>query len=133
MDSLQYEVAAGYIARFLSFDRELLDSLFGHSPTPSSTSGSSTYERSTITALREAETLLKDIIAREFDAAAAKGDDAAVQRFFQLFPQVGAQDRGLERYGDYVCMGFRRVFMEAYKNALQAGAHSRLVMPICES
>lgn len=38
----------------------------------------------------------------EFDAAAARKDEHEVSRYFRLWPGIGAQDEGLEAYGDFV-------------------------------
>lgn len=38
----------------------------------------------------------------EFDAAADRKDQAAVSRFFRLWPGIGAEEEGLEAYGDFV-------------------------------
>ena len=38
----------------------------------------------------------------EFDAAAEKKDEQAVSRYFRLWPGIGAEEEGLEAYGNFV-------------------------------
>ena len=38
----------------------------------------------------------------EFKAAAARRDQQAVSRFFRLWPDIGAEQQGLDAYGDFV-------------------------------
>lgn len=49
---------------------------------------------------------LRDILLQtfrtEFDAAAIRKDEQAVSRFFRLWPGIGAEEEGLEAYGDFV-------------------------------
>lgn len=46
--------------------------------------------------------MLLETFRREFDAAAAKKDEQEVSRYFRLWPGIGAEDEGLEAYGDFV-------------------------------
>lgn len=38
----------------------------------------------------------------EFDSAAQRKDQQGVSRFFRLWPGIGAEEEGLEAYGDFV-------------------------------
>jgi hypothetical protein len=38
----------------------------------------------------------------EFDSAAERKDQQAVSRFFRLWPGIGAEQEGLDAYGDFV-------------------------------
>ncbi|EXK33855.1 hypothetical protein FOMG_11067 [Fusarium oxysporum f. sp. melonis 26406] len=59
-------------------------------------------------------------ILREFNAATEQGDGEEVARFFKLFPVIGggAEETGLEAYGQYICQGMA----ETVRSAL-GGAH----------
>ena len=47
------------------------------------------------------DTLL-ETFDREFSAAAARRDQEAVSRFFRLWPEIGAEQQGLDAYSDFV-------------------------------
>jgi hypothetical protein len=53
-------------------------------------------------AMLNAESALRDVVVRSFDAAVAAGDAAAVMRFCELFEALGMGEQGLERYIDYI-------------------------------
>lgn len=46
--------------------------------------------------------MLLHTFREEFDAAAARKDQQGVSRFFRLWPGIGAEEEGLEAYGDFV-------------------------------
>lgn len=52
--------------------------------------------------LEELRTILLQTFRREFDAAAERKDEQEVSRYFRLWPGIGAEDEGLEAYGDFV-------------------------------
>ncbi|RYC88081.1 hypothetical protein BFJ63_vAg9104 [Fusarium oxysporum f. sp. narcissi] len=60
------------------------------------------------------------LLLREFNAATEQGDGEEVARFFKLFPVIGggAEETGLEAYGQYICQGMA----ETVRSAL-GGAH----------
>ncbi|KAK2673715.1 Conserved oligomeric Golgi complex, subunit 4 [Fusarium oxysporum f. sp. vasinfectum] len=60
------------------------------------------------------------LFLREFNAATEQGDGEEVARFFKLFPVIGggAEETGLEAYGQYICQGMA----ETVRSAL-GGAH----------
>jgi len=52
--------------------------------------------------LSELRDILLQTFRTEFDEAAIRKDEQAVSRFFRLWPGIGAEDEGLEAYGDFV-------------------------------
>ncbi|GFZ43643.1 hypothetical protein JCM24511_01363 [Saitozyma sp. JCM 24511] len=52
--------------------------------------------------LEELRNVLLHTFRAEFDAAARRKDQQAVSRFFRLWPGIGAEEEGLEAYGDFV-------------------------------
>lgn len=52
--------------------------------------------------LEELRNVLLHTFRTEFDAAARRKDQQAVSRFFRLWPGIGAEEEGLEAYGDFV-------------------------------
>ncbi|KAF5703088.1 conserved oligomeric golgi complex component 4 [Fusarium globosum] len=57
------------------------------------------------TTIQTARKSLCALFLREFNAAAVQGGGAKVARFFKLFPAIGggAEETGLEAYGQYIC------------------------------
>lgn len=54
------------------------------------------------TLLHDAEARLKALTHNKFDAAVHSGDAASVERFFKLFPLLGAHEEGLTKFGKYL-------------------------------
>ena len=52
--------------------------------------------------LEELRNILLSTFRTEFETAAEKKDQQAVSRFFRLWPGIGAEEEGLEAYGDFV-------------------------------
>lgn len=52
--------------------------------------------------LNELRDSLLQTFRAEFDAAAERKDEGEVSRYFRLWPGIGAEDEGLEAYGDFV-------------------------------
>lgn len=52
--------------------------------------------------LQELRDVLLHTFRTEFDAAAERKDEQNVSRFFRLWPGIGAEEEGLEAYGDFV-------------------------------
>lgn len=52
--------------------------------------------------LSEFRDILLHTFRTEFNAAAEKKDQQGVSRFFRLWPEIGAEEEGLEAYGDFV-------------------------------
>lgn len=52
--------------------------------------------------LDELRAVLLRTFREEFDAAAARKDEHEVSRYFRLWPGIGAENEGLEAYGDFV-------------------------------
>jgi hypothetical protein len=52
--------------------------------------------------LEELRNVLLQTFRSEFDSAAERKDQQAVSRFFRLWPGIGAEEEGLEAYGDFV-------------------------------
>ncbi|EXM34456.1 hypothetical protein FOTG_01294 [Fusarium oxysporum f. sp. vasinfectum 25433] len=73
-----------------------------------------------LTTIQTTRKSLCGLFLREFNAATEQGDGEEVARFFKLFPVIGggAEETGLEAYGQYICQGMA----ETVRSAL-GGAH----------
>ncbi|ENH62080.1 Oligomeric Golgi complex subunit 4 [Fusarium oxysporum f. sp. cubense race 1] len=70
------------------------------------------------------------LFLREFNAATEQRDGEEVARFFKLFPVIGggAEETGLEAYGQYICQGMAEAVRSALGGAHEErGNHSGLV------
>ena len=57
--------------------------------------------------LHEAETKVKEIVAKRFEEAVREEDLASVERFFKIFPLINMHDEGLRRFTMYLCSKVR--------------------------
>ncbi|XP_074645003.1 conserved oligomeric Golgi complex subunit 4-like [Tubulanus polymorphus] len=89
-----YEQAAAHIHRFLSLDENVLRMA-------EDVSEGGQLETS-FKLLHVAESKLKTIVHRQFDAAVHAGDVASVERFFKIFPLLGLHDDGLAKFSRYL-------------------------------
>lgn len=83
MASEDFETAASYVQRYLSFDSSILDQ------------GSNQL-------LQTASDRLKDVVRQKCDEAARTDDQATVLRFCRLFAPLGLEEEGLRRYCQYL-------------------------------
>ncbi|XP_053599927.1 conserved oligomeric Golgi complex subunit 4 [Plodia interpunctella] len=110
-----YETAAMHVSRFLSMDPESVRAAHerGHTVAPD-------LQR----ALAAAAHTLRGHLINKFEEAAKKEDDAAVERLFKLFPQIGRAEEGVDLLAKYVAhqldTSTRRLSVEA-----GAGAHAQ--------
>ncbi|XP_073967690.1 LOW QUALITY PROTEIN: conserved oligomeric Golgi complex subunit 4 [Choristoneura fumiferana] len=120
-----YETGATHVARFLSMDPGSVAAARARgAPDP----------RDAMTA---AANTLRDHLVRKFEEAARKDDEAAVERLFKLFPQIGRADEGVDLLAKYLAnkadYTIRRacvvsepnseaaVFADAFTRVLEAG------------
>lgn len=80
-----YEVGAGYVSRFLSMDKNMLqrtaDDVQGNEDISSVASAVKNLEEGTVK--------LSELVNFKFDEAVKKDDLASVERFFKIFPLLG--------------------------------------------
>ncbi|XP_047544631.1 conserved oligomeric Golgi complex subunit 4 [Vanessa atalanta] len=119
-----YETAAGHVARFLSMEPG--------SVAAARARGAPDPRRDMDAAART----LRDHLVRKFEEAAKRDDDAAVERLFKLFPQIGRAEEGVDLLAKYLatqleaCVrragaverGGAGAFAAALTRALEAGA-----------
>ncbi|XP_061729371.1 conserved oligomeric Golgi complex subunit 4 [Cydia pomonella] len=123
-----YETGAAHVARFLSMD-------------PGSVAAARARgELDPRAAMAAAQATLRDQLVRKFEEAARKDDEAAVERLFKLFPQIGRADEGVDLLAKYLAnkteSAIRRacavsdptsdaaVFADAFTRLLEAGGRS---------
>ncbi|XP_045510801.1 conserved oligomeric Golgi complex subunit 4 [Colias croceus] len=85
-----YETAAGHISRFLSMEPASVAAARARGDTD---------PRHDITA---AANTLREHLIKKFEEASKKEDDAAVERLFKLFPQIGCAEQGVDLLSKYV-------------------------------
>eukprot|EP00794_Sanderia_malayensis_P019155 gene19155-21075_t len=88
LEKEEFEQAAAYIHRYLSLDERALREIL-----PDNSEG--TDLKHSFNFLHDAQSRLQDQVRQKFDTAMEKGNGAAVERFFKLFPLVGFEDEGL--------------------------------------
>ncbi|EIW72587.1 hypothetical protein TREMEDRAFT_70757 [Tremella mesenterica DSM 1558] len=97
IDKEDWESASRACRRAMSVRKEVIDSGFagGVVPTPQNPLQPSQQ-------LEELRSTLLRTFREQFDAAAERRDQQAVSRFFRLWPGIGAEQEGLNAYGDFV-------------------------------
>nr|XP_019049350.1 hypothetical protein I302_03136 [Kwoniella bestiolae CBS 10118]OCF28280.1 hypothetical protein I302_03136 [Kwoniella bestiolae CBS 10118] len=92
-----WESASRACRRAMSVRQEVIEGGFagGVVPTPQ-------YPLPPAQTLQELREVLLHTFRTEFDAAAERKDEQNVSRFFRLWPGIGAEEEGLEAYGDFV-------------------------------
>nr|XP_019014836.1 uncharacterized protein I206_00923 [Kwoniella pini CBS 10737]OCF53617.1 hypothetical protein I206_00923 [Kwoniella pini CBS 10737] len=92
-----WESASRACRRAMSVRKQVIEGGFagGVVPTPQ-------YPLPPSQTLDELRDVLLHTFRTEFDAAADRKDEQNVSRFFRLWPGIGAEDAGLEAYGDFV-------------------------------
>ncbi|CAJ0895435.1 9128_t:CDS:10 [Entrophospora sp. SA101] len=93
-----YETAASYVNKAFSIDKKILNGKFAEMAAPSSEYPE--IPTKTLTDIREA---LFTIFSREFDLAIQSKDEKSISRFFRLFPLIGKETEGLDKYSKFVC------------------------------
>lgn len=97
-----WEAAANYLSCVSNIPEDIVRGDFALAVVPSIEAPDPPW-----TTIQTARKSLCTLFLREFNAAAAQGDGAKVARFFKLFPVIGggAEETGLEAYGQYICQG----------------------------
>ncbi|KAG9305550.1 hypothetical protein G9A89_003613 [Geosiphon pyriformis] len=98
MQIKDYEAAAGYIHRTMALDPSILEGEFAENAVPSSE-----YPDIPKKTLSDAKDTLFVIFSKEFDSAVLIRDENNISRFFRLFPLIGKEKEGLDKYSNFVC------------------------------
>ncbi|RIA99525.1 COG4 transport protein [Glomus cerebriforme] len=93
-----YETAASYVNRVSALDKKILDGEFAENSVPSSE-----YPDIPTKTLHDAKENLFVIFSREFETAVHHKDQENISRFFKLFPLIGKETEGLDKYSKFVC------------------------------
>ncbi|CAG8628414.1 3762_t:CDS:10 [Funneliformis mosseae] len=93
-----YETAASYVNRVSTLDDTILYGEFAETSVPSSD-----YPDIPTKTLHDAKESLFTIFSREFEAAVNNRDQENISRFFKLFPLIGKETEGLDKYSKFVC------------------------------
>lgn len=93
-----YETAASYVNRVSALDKKILEGEFAENSVPSSE-----YPDIPTKTLCDAKENLFVIFSREFEAAVYNRDQENISRFFKLFPLIGKETEGLDKYSKFVC------------------------------
>ncbi|KAH7227650.1 COG4 transport protein-domain-containing protein [Fusarium oxysporum] len=110
-----WEAAANYLSLVSNIPEDVIRGDFALAVVPSIEAPDPPW-----TTIQTTRKSLCGLFLREFNAATEQGDGEEVARFFKLFPVIGggAEETGLEAYGQYICQGMA----EAVRSAL-GGAH----------
>ncbi|KAG0227489.1 Golgi transport complex subunit 4 [Actinomortierella wolfii] len=98
MELQDYEDAARYIHKAMQFDKKVLEGSFAEISVP--TAANPDYPT---TFLANAKSRLLDIISEEFDQAVQRQSAEDITKYFKLFPQLGEEQAGLDKYSRFVC------------------------------
>lgn len=93
-----YETAASYVNRVSALDKKILEGEFAENSVPSSE-----YPDIPTKTLCDAKENLFFVFSREFEAAVYNRDQENISRFFKLFPLIGKETEGLDKYSKFVC------------------------------
>ncbi|KIR35473.1 hypothetical protein I352_01748 [Cryptococcus deuterogattii MMRL2647] len=92
-----WESASRACRRAMSVRKQVIDGNFAGSVVPTSQ-----YPLPPSQTLQELRDTLLQTFRSEFDAAVQRKDQPGVSRFFRLWPAIGAEEEGLEAYGNFV-------------------------------
>ncbi|KAF9183499.1 Golgi transport complex subunit 4 [Haplosporangium sp. Z 767] len=98
MEQLDYENAAQHMHKALRFDKRILEGSFAEISVPSAQNP----EYPTVI-LANAKAKLLDIISTEFENAVQRQSAEDITRYFKLFPLLGEEQAGLDKYSKFVC------------------------------
>ncbi|KAG0004651.1 Golgi transport complex subunit 4 [Modicella reniformis] len=98
MEQMDYEDAARHMHKALGFDKKILQGSFAEIAVPSA----SNPEYPTAI-LANSKTKLLDIISMEFENAVQRQSEEDITRYFKLFPLLGEEQVGLDKYSKFVC------------------------------
>ncbi|KAF9917094.1 Golgi transport complex subunit 4 [Lobosporangium transversale] len=98
MEQLDHEDAARYMQKALKFDKSILEGSFAEISVPSA----SNPEYPTVI-LSNAKARLLEIISTEFENAVQRQSAEDITRYFKLFPLLGEEQVGLDKYSKFVC------------------------------
>ncbi|KAF8978675.1 Golgi transport complex subunit 4 [Entomortierella lignicola] len=98
MEQSDYEDAARYMQKSLAFDKSILEGSFAEIAVPSA----SNPEHPTVL-LANSKAKLLDILSTEFENAVQRQSEEDITRYFKLFPLLGEEQVGLDKYSKFVC------------------------------
>ncbi|KAK3814314.1 MAG: COG4 transport protein-domain-containing protein [Benniella sp.] len=93
-----HEDAARYMHKAHGFDKKILQGSFAEIAVPTA----SNPEYPTVI-LANSKAQLLDIISREFESAVQRQSEEDITRYFKLFPLLGEEQVGLDKYSKFVC------------------------------
>jgi len=98
MQKRDYETAAVHVHRTSTMDEKILTGKFAEVAIP-------TGEHPDIPQklLHDSMETLYAIFSREFDTAVQARSESEISRFFRLFPLIGRETEGLDKYSNFVC------------------------------
>jgi conserved oligomeric Golgi complex subunit 4 len=98
MQKRDYETAAVFVHRTLKIDEKILTGKFSEVAIPTGE-----YPDIPQKMLRDSTETLYAIFSREFDSAVQARNESEISRFFRLFPLIGKESEGLDKYSNFVC------------------------------
>ncbi|KAF9138445.1 Golgi transport complex subunit 4 [Linnemannia schmuckeri] len=98
MEQSDYEDAARHMHKALGFDKRILEGSFAEISVPSA----SNPEYPTVM-LANSKAKLLEIISKEFEGATQRQSEEDITRYFKLFPLLGEEQVGLDKYSEFVC------------------------------
>ncbi|KAK3927117.1 Conserved oligomeric Golgi complex subunit 4 [Frankliniella fusca] len=108
-----YEKGAAHVHRFLSMDQTLLRQ------TADDVQQDCTAVTNSFSLLHKAAELLQIEVTARFDEAVRADDLASVERFFKIFPLLGLQDQGLNKFSVFLCSKLQETAQKNLKAALE--------------
>lgn len=109
-----YEKGAGYVSRFLSMDKNMLqrtaDDVQGNEDISSVATAVKNLEEGTVK--------LSELVNFKFDEAVKKDDLASVERFFKIFPLLGDHSNGIQKFSSYISLKLSTKSQKELRNSL---------------
>lgn len=108
MDARDFETAAGYIATYLTFDKQAIDDIFKESILSVDDgvfSGDNVVDTVSQAAvvMDKAQIQITDMAVAEFDKAVKASDEERLFKMLKLFPKIGKADVGLVKFSEHMC------------------------------
>ncbi|KAJ4048637.1 Golgi transport complex subunit 4 [Fusarium oxysporum] len=111
-----WEAAANYLSLASNIPEDVIRGDFALAVVPSIEAPDPPW-----TTIQTTRKSLCGLFLREFNAATEQGDGEEVARFFKLFPVIGggAEETGLEAYGQYICQGMAETIINSYSGLVE--------------
>ncbi|KAK9765139.1 Golgi transport complex subunit 4, variant 2 [Basidiobolus ranarum] len=98
IETKDYESGATLIRRYLSLDPLIFDEGFAYFAV-----SAAEYEDNPRELLENARNKIVSMVIDEFEAAVRADNQKDIGRYFKLFPLMGKEEQGLDKYSQYVC------------------------------